>query len=65
MIVTYETFEHRTGVEEVAIITNEDGSYTSMPKAVYEAQQVALSTPMVSITTEPPTEQTQEGAEYE
>ena len=47
MIVTYETFEHRTGMEEVAIITYADGSYTSMPKAVYEAQQ-EQSTEIVS-----------------
>ena len=40
MTVTYETFEHRTGVEEIAIVTNEDGSYTSMLKSTYEAQQV-------------------------
>ena len=31
---------HAAGVEEIAVIYNEDGSYTSMPKAVYEAQQV-------------------------
>lgn len=43
MIVTYETFEHRTGIEEVAIITHADGSYTSMPKAVYETQQEHLT----------------------
>ena len=36
---------HPAGVEEVAVIYNEDGSYTSMPKAVYEAQQAKQSTP--------------------
>jgi hypothetical protein len=45
MTVTYETFEHRTGVEEVAIIENKDGSYTSMSKADYEKQQAEQSTP--------------------
>ena len=48
MTVTFETFEHRTGVEEVAIITNEDGSYTSMSKADYEKQQAEQSTPILS-----------------
>jgi hypothetical protein len=47
MTITYETFEHRTGVEEVAIITNEDGSYTSMSKADYEKQQAEQFTPMI------------------
>jgi hypothetical protein len=45
MTVTYETFEHRTGVEEVAIITNQDGSYTSMSKADYDKQQAEHFTP--------------------
>jgi len=48
MTVTYETFEHRTGVEEVAIVTNQDGSYTSMSKADYDKQQAKQSTPILS-----------------
>jgi hypothetical protein len=48
MTVTYETFEHRTGVEEVAILHNEDGSYTSMPKTIYDAQLAAQFTPIVT-----------------
>ena len=56
MTIIFETIEHRTGIEEIAVIYNEDGSYTSMPKAVYDAQvehlteippQAALSTPNV------------------
>jgi hypothetical protein len=45
MTVTYETFEHRSGVEEVAIIHNEDGSYTSMSKAEYDRRQAEHFTP--------------------
>jgi hypothetical protein len=47
MTVIYEIFEHRTGVEEVAIVTNQDGSYTSMPKAEYDKQQAEQSTPIL------------------
>lgn len=47
MTITFETFEHRTGVEEVAIIENEDGSYTSMSKAEYDRRQAEQSTPIV------------------
>ena len=39
---------HPAGVEEVAVIYNEDGSYTSMTKAHYEAQQAEQSTPNLS-----------------
>jgi hypothetical protein len=38
---------HPAGVEEVAVIYNEDGSYTSMPKAFYEAQQVEHLTEII------------------
>ena len=48
MTITFETFEHRTGVEEVAIIKNKDGSYTSMSKAEYDKQQAEQSTPNLS-----------------
>jgi hypothetical protein len=48
MTVTYETFEHHTGSEEVVIITHADGSYTSMPKTIYDAQLAAQSTPIVT-----------------
>ena len=40
---------HPAGVEEIAVIYNEDGSYTSMPKAVYEAQQAEQSTPNLTL----------------
>ena len=33
---------------EHAIIDRGNGEFTSMPKSVYEAQQAALSTPIVS-----------------
>lgn len=39
MIVTYETFEHQTGTEEIAIITYADGSYTSMLKSTWDELQ--------------------------
>ena len=40
--VEIETF---TGVETHAIIAHADGSFTSMLKEVYEAQQAEQSTP--------------------
>jgi len=33
---------------EYAIIDRGNGEFTSMPKSIYEAQQAALSTPMVT-----------------
>jgi hypothetical protein len=47
MIVTYETFEHPTGTEEVAVLHNEDGSYTSMLKSTYDEMIAAQSTPSI------------------
>jgi hypothetical protein len=44
MTVTYETFEHRSVIEEVAIIHNEDGSYTSMLKSEYDRREAEQST---------------------
>ena len=39
----------KDGVEvEHAIIDRGNGEYTSMPKSVYDEQQAALSTPIVS-----------------
>ena len=35
-------------VTEHAIIDRGNGEYTSMPKSVYDEQQAALSTPIVS-----------------
>jgi hypothetical protein len=43
--VEFLSITHQVGIEEIAVIYNEDGSYTSMPKAVYEAQQAEQSTP--------------------
>ena len=34
--------------EQFVVIDHGNEQFTSMPKAVYEAQQVALSTPIVS-----------------
>ena len=41
--VRFEIMEEK----EYAIIDRGNGEFTSMPKAVYEAQQAALSTPNV------------------
>ena len=38
--VTFIDVETMAGIETHALIAHADGSFTSMPKAVYEAQQV-------------------------
>jgi len=45
--VTFIEVEYEGVTETHAIIANADGSFTSMLKSNYEAQQAALSTPMV------------------
>jgi hypothetical protein len=42
-----ETYTTDSGIEHV-IVRNEDGSITSHVKSVYDEQQAALSTPIVS-----------------
>jgi hypothetical protein len=37
--------EHKTGIETIVIIDNEDGSETSMLKEIYDRQQAEQSTP--------------------
>jgi hypothetical protein len=46
--VTFIEVETLSGVETHAIIDHGNEQYTSMLKSTYEAQQVALSTPMIS-----------------
>ncbi len=47
--VTFITVAGTDGVEvEHAIIDRGNGEYTSMPKSVYDEQQAALSTPIVT-----------------
>ena len=46
--VTFIEIETMSGVETHAIIDRGNGEYTSMLKSTYEAQQAALSTPIVS-----------------
>ena len=47
--VTFITVTNSSGDEiEHAIIDRGNGEFTSMTKAFYEAQQAALSTPIVS-----------------
>ena len=47
--VLFVTFDDGFGNEYTnAIIENADGGFTSMLKSTYEAQQAALSTPMVT-----------------
>jgi hypothetical protein len=49
---------------DYVIITKDDDCFTSMPKSVYDEMQVAQELiPAFPVTTEPLTEQTQEGAE--
>jgi len=43
--VTFIEIEALGGIQEHAIIDNEDGSFTSMTKAHYEAMQAEQSTP--------------------
>jgi hypothetical protein len=40
--------EHKTGIETIVIIENEDGSETSMLKEIYDKQQAEQSTPIVT-----------------
>jgi hypothetical protein len=48
MTVEFQDFISVSGETlTAAIIYNEDGSFTSMPKEVYEAQQAEQSTPSV------------------
>ena len=46
--VTFIEIEGLDGVIEHAIIDNGDGTFTSMLKSTYEAQQAEQSTPMVA-----------------
>ena len=48
MKISFETFEHPSGVEEIAIITHEDGSYTTMPKSIWEAGEAAKENGTIS-----------------
>jgi hypothetical protein len=41
---------HPAGVEEVAVIYNEDGSYTSMPKVEYDRRQAEAEQSTPSVT---------------
>ena len=45
--VTFIEIESLGGVQEHALIAHEDGSFTSMSKATYEAQQAEQSTPIL------------------
>jgi hypothetical protein len=46
--VTFIEIETSEGITEHAIIDHGNEQFTSMPKAVYEAQQAALSTPIAT-----------------
>lgn len=46
--VTFLEIETLSGVETHAIIEHADGSFTSMLKSTYEAQQAEQSTPIVT-----------------
>jgi hypothetical protein len=46
--VTFIKLEVTNGLVDYAIIDNGDGSFTSMLKSTYEAQQAEQSTPMVT-----------------
>ena len=46
--VTFIEVEGLDGIVEHAIIDRGNGEFTSMLKSTYEAQQAALSTPIVS-----------------
>ena len=46
--VTFIEVETPFGKQTHAIIDRGNGEYTSMPKSVYDEQQAALSTPIVS-----------------
>ena len=45
--VTFIEVETPFGKQTHAIIDRGNGEYTSMPKATYDEQQAALSTPMI------------------
>jgi len=57
-----KTFTSYDDVEMVEI-DNEDGSFTSMTKATYDAQQVALSTPIDTLASELSNPSTQQAGE--
>jgi uncharacterized membrane protein affecting hemolysin expression len=42
-----EIIDRIEGVIDYVKITNDDGSVTTMTKAIYDEQQAALSTPMI------------------
>jgi len=44
--VEFLSITHQAGIEEIAVIYNEDGSYSSMPKDLYDRQQAEQSTPL-------------------
>jgi hypothetical protein len=48
MTVTFVDFDSFGEVQTHAVIEHADGSFTSMPKAEYEAQQAEQSTPIVT-----------------
>ena len=48
MTIKYIEVETLEGVQEHAIIEHADGSFTSMLKSTYEAQQAEQSTPNLS-----------------
>jgi hypothetical protein len=45
MNVNFVDIEDKFGVTTYAIIAHDDGSFTSMPKATYDAQQAAQVAP--------------------
>jgi hypothetical protein len=47
--VTFITVETPEGIQEHAIIDRGNNEFTSMPKAIYEAQQAEQSTPNLPI----------------
>ena len=49
MTVTFIEIEGTGGVTEHAIIEHADGSFTSMLKSTYEAQQAEQSTPNLAL----------------
>lgn len=61
MFVEIQTFSE---IQTHAIIDNNDGSFTSMPKSTYDEMVAAQeNAPIFNIATNTPTEQTQEGEE--
>jgi hypothetical protein len=46
--VTFIDVEVLGEIQTHAIIDHGNGQFTSMPKAIYEAQQAALSTPIAT-----------------